>query len=47
MLLQGKLPLEGMLVFLGDAISGGEFRKIQKMTWGDLLVSSILPISER
>jgi len=34
-LLQGKLPLEGMLVFLGGVISDEEFRKIQKMTWGD------------
>jgi hypothetical protein len=46
-LLQGKLPLEGMLVFLGDVISEQEFRKIQKMTWGDLQVSSILPLSGR
>jgi hypothetical protein len=46
-LLQGKLPLEGMLVFLGGIISGEEFRKIQKMTWDDLQVSSVLPVSER
>lgn len=46
-LLQGKLPLEGMLVFLAGVISGEEFRKIQKMTWGDLQVSNVLPISER
>jgi hypothetical protein len=44
-MLQGKLPLEGMLVFLDGVISGEEFRKIQKMTWGDLQVSSVLPIS--
>jgi hypothetical protein len=44
-LLQGKLPLEGMLVFLSGIISRQEFRKIQKMTWGGLQVSSVLPIS--
>jgi hypothetical protein len=46
-LLQGKLPLEGMLVFLGGIIDGEAFRNIQKVTRKALQISSVLPIKER
>jgi hypothetical protein len=46
-LLQGKLPLEGMLVFLGGIIDGEAFRNIQKVTRKELQISSVLPIKER
>ncbi len=45
--LKGKLPLEGMLVFLGGIISPEAFKRIQKVKQGDLQISSVLPISER
>ena len=45
-LLRGKLPLQGMLVFLGGVIDAEAFRKIRTMKPGDLQVSSVLPISE-
>ena len=45
-LLRGKLPLEGMLLFLGGVIDAGAFRKIRVMNSGDLQVSSVLPIGE-
>lgn len=45
-LLRGKLPLGGMLVFLGGVIDAGALRKIQVMNSGDLQVSSVLPIGE-
>jgi hypothetical protein len=44
--LRGKIPLGGMLVFLGGIIDAGAFRKIQVMNPGDLQVSSVLPIGE-
>jgi len=46
-LLRGKLPLEGMLVFLGGVIDGEALRKIAKMHRDDLQISSVLPIHER
>ena len=46
-LLQGKLPLEGMLIFLGGIIDGEAFRKIQKVTRKELQISGLLPINER
>jgi hypothetical protein len=46
-LLRGKLPLEGMLVFLGGIIDAEAFRKIGKVTRDDLQISSVLPITER
>ena len=46
-LLQGKLPLEGMLIFLGGIINGEAFRRIQKVTRKELQISSVLPINER
>jgi hypothetical protein len=46
-LLQGKLPLEGMLLFLGGIIDGEAFRNIQKVTRKELQISSVLPIKER
>jgi hypothetical protein len=45
-LLRGKLPLGGMLIFLGGVIDAGAFRKIQVMNSGDLQMSSVLPIGE-
>jgi hypothetical protein len=46
-LLQGKLPLEGMLLFLGGIIDGEAIRNIQKVTRNDVQISSVLPIRER
>ncbi|AUT64969.1 DUF6602 domain-containing protein [Paraburkholderia terrae] len=46
-LLRGKLPLEGMLVFLGGVIDNEAFRNIQKVTRDDLQISSVMPIKER
>ena len=46
-LLQGKLPLEGMLLFLGGIIDDEAIRNIQKVTRNDLQISSVLPIRER
>jgi hypothetical protein len=46
-LLRGKLPLEGMLTFLGGIIEREALRKICKMERDDLQFSSVLPITER
>lgn len=46
-LLQGKLPLEGMLLFLGGIIGDEAIRNIQKVTRNDVQISSVLPIRER
>lgn len=46
-LLQGKLPLEGMLVFLGGIVDGEKLGKVQKVTRNDLQISTVLPIKER
>ncbi|MFM0208312.1 hypothetical protein PQQ96_12945 [Paraburkholderia sediminicola] len=46
-LLQGKLPLEGMLLFLGGIIDGEPIRNIQKVIRNELQISSVLPIRER
>ena len=46
-LLQGKLPLEGMLVFLGGIIDNEAMRNIHTMTRNELQISSVLPIKAR
>ncbi|MDE1146941.1 MAG: hypothetical protein PW843_10005 [Azospirillaceae bacterium] len=45
-LLQGKLPLEGMLVFLSGIIDAEAFKTIRKVTRDKLQISSVLPIRE-
>lgn len=45
-LLEGKIPLEGMLVFLGGLIDAEAFKAIRTVTRNNLQVSSVLPIRE-
>jgi hypothetical protein len=45
-LLLGKLPLEGMLVFLAGIVDGEAFHNIQKVARNELQISSVLPIKE-
>lgn len=46
-LLQGKLPLEGILGFLGGIVGAETLGKVQKVTQNDLQISTVLPIKER
>lgn len=46
-LLDGKLPLSGLLVFLGGVINPDVLRKAQIVTQGDLQISTVLPIDGR
>ena len=45
-LLQGKLPLGGMLVFLSGIVDGETLRNVQKVDRNELQISSVLPIKE-
>jgi hypothetical protein len=45
-LLQGTIPMEVMLVSLGDITNGEEVRNVKKITHGDLQISNVIPLSE-